>query len=185
MEERKVLSTVEEIKAVSDPYRYKILNCFHSVGVPSTVKQIADRMGEVPAKVYYHVKKMEAAGILCLHHTQEVNGIVAKYYELAAATFDIRHEDGSDSSGLFLSEAQQMVSQMYTSSRDLIIETISKNKGNREKIDATLSTQEIYITRDQAKELANFIVKFSDENREKNQECEEKYHYFFSLFCIE
>lgn len=181
-----MLSTVEEIKAVSDPYRYKILNCFHSIGIPATVKQVADRMGEVPAKVYYHVKKMESAGILCLHHTQEINGIVAKYYELTAATFDIRPEDGSNSSsGLFLSEAQQMIAQMYASSRDSFMEVLAKNKGDRGKTNATFSTQEVYITKEQAKAIVEYIVKFSDENREKNADDESKYHYFFSLFNLE
>ncbi len=38
-------------------------------------------MGEVPAKVHYHVKKLESAGILKLQHTKEINGIVAKFYQ--------------------------------------------------------------------------------------------------------
>lgn len=54
--EHKVLSTIEEIKIYSDPYRIQIMNMFNRQGRPSTVKEIADQMGEVPAKVHYHVK---------------------------------------------------------------------------------------------------------------------------------
>jgi Predicted transcriptional regulators len=97
MEETKELNTVEEIKVLSDPFRYKILNCFYKVGVPSTVKQIADNLGEVPAKVHYHVKKMEKTGILILTHTKEVNGIVAKYYEPTAKRFEIKDQAYYDS----------------------------------------------------------------------------------------
>lgn len=41
----KVLSTIEEIKIYSDPYRIQIMNMFHRQGRPSTVKEIADLMG--------------------------------------------------------------------------------------------------------------------------------------------
>lgn len=60
---------------------------------PSTVKQIADEMGDVPAKVHYHVKKLEMAGILRLNHTKEINGIIAKYYEPTAKTYKIENQE--------------------------------------------------------------------------------------------
>lgn len=31
---------------------------------PLTVKQLADRLGEVPSKVHYHVKELERIGVL-------------------------------------------------------------------------------------------------------------------------
>ncbi|PQP89629.1 helix-turn-helix domain-containing protein, partial [Paenibacillus sp. AR247] len=55
--ETKELSTIEEIRIYSDPYRLKILSCFQKADQPMTIKDIADKLGEVPAKVYYHAKK--------------------------------------------------------------------------------------------------------------------------------
>lgn len=54
-----------------------------------TVKEIADELGEVPAKVYYHVKKLEAIQVLYVEHTRLVNGIVAKYYDFTTDTFSL------------------------------------------------------------------------------------------------
>ena len=97
MKDVKHLKTLEEIRAISDPYRYKILNCFYKIGEPITVKQLADELGEVPAKVHYHVKKMEKAGLLTLVHTKEINGIIAKYYEPTARHFRI---EGKETEGM-------------------------------------------------------------------------------------
>ena len=81
MDKVKVLRSLEEVKALSDPYRFKILNCFYEMKKPATVKQIADKLGEVPANIHYHVKKLEKFDIVRLHHTEEIRGIVAKYYK--------------------------------------------------------------------------------------------------------
>lgn len=89
MKNVKILTTMEEIKSFSDPYRIIIMKQFFKMNKPATVKQVADEMGEVPAKVHYHVKKMVAAGLLRLNHTKEINGILAKYYEPSAKQFKI------------------------------------------------------------------------------------------------
>ncbi len=52
------ISSDEEIKIFSDPYRMKIINAYIKAGKALTVKGVADLMGEVPAKVHYHVKKI-------------------------------------------------------------------------------------------------------------------------------
>ena len=80
---------MKEIKAFSDPYRMMIMKQYYKLARPATVKQIADEMGEVPAKVHYHVKKLESVGILKLKHTKEINGIIAKFYEPTAQTFKV------------------------------------------------------------------------------------------------
>lgn len=93
MKNVKVLTTLDEIKSFTDPYRIIIMKHYFRLGKPATVKQIADEMGDVPAKVHYHVKKLEAAGILRLNHTKEINGIVAKYYEPTAKTYKIENQE--------------------------------------------------------------------------------------------
>jgi predicted transcriptional regulator len=93
MKNVKVLTTLNEIKSFTDPYRIIIMKHYFRLNKPSTVKQIADEMGDVPAKVHYHVKKLETAGILRLNHTKEINGIVAKYYEPTARTYKIENQE--------------------------------------------------------------------------------------------
>lgn len=108
---------------MSDPFKYRILMTFYKMEQPATVKQIADAINEVPANVHYHVKKMEQAGILQLIHTKEINGIIAKYYEPTAKTFDIRcsEELEEPNKKLMLAESQQMVSEVYNSSKNTFL----------------------------------------------------------------
>ena len=108
VEELKYLKTVEEIRAFMDPFRLDILRKFYSLGKPATVKQIADEMNEVPSKIHYHVKKLEKFNILELHHTEEIKGIIAKFYLPTAKSFQTIQRDDKLDPKIYLSEAQQL-----------------------------------------------------------------------------
>lgn len=97
------LTTDEEIKIFSDPYRMKIIAIFQASEESMTVKQVSVEMGEVPAKVHYHVKKLLAIDILVLDHIEVINGINAKFYKLVKRRFSINlraADKGVESSGL-------------------------------------------------------------------------------------
>lgn len=89
MVKEKVLSNLEEIKVISDPFRLKILFVFDEVQTPLTVKQMAVKLEEVPAKVHYHVKELERIGVLEIVETKEKAGIVEKYYMPTAEVFKV------------------------------------------------------------------------------------------------
>lgn len=89
MEKEKVLTTLDEIKTISDPFRLKILFLFDEEKKPLTVKQMATKLEEVPAKVHYHVKELERIGVMEIVETREKSGIVEKYYGLTAETFKV------------------------------------------------------------------------------------------------
>ena len=119
--EMKELTTLEEIKIYSDPYRLQILNTFFKLDRPATVKEIADEMGEVPAKVHYHVKKLERIGLLSMVATKEINGIVAKYYEAFSGMIQIKQPDLPDnpsSHDLIRSEAFKLLSELYEQNKE-------------------------------------------------------------------
>ncbi len=89
-ENTRVITTDEELKIFSDPYRIKIIKTYQKYDVPLTVKQCADYMGEVPAKVHYHVKKLKSINVLELDHVEIINGINAKYYYLPQTGFTVK-----------------------------------------------------------------------------------------------
>jgi DNA-binding transcriptional ArsR family regulator len=182
MDEEKVLSTIEEIRAVSDPYRVRILGCFRSLGEPATVKQVADRIGEVPANVHYHVKKMERLGILRLTHTKEVNGIIAKYYEPTARKFTIKGS-GEDSpvSDAMLSEAQKLIASGYDESKRIFLESMeNKNLSERE---GQICVKSLHLTPGEYKELENDLAGLLDKYscRKEAAEGTAQYHIFISM----
>lgn len=192
----KVLSTEDEIRAFSDPYRYKILSNLWKLQKPSTVKQIADKMGEVPAKVHYHVKKLVKAGILELSHTKEINGIVAKYYKSTAENFEIKGEEFSPSFAKgMLNRTQTIVATFFDESKrdflNYLDKTSKKDYDNEENktIDlGTVSKSKIYLTDDEAKEFKKLLKKlkrFENNHNEDNSEITKGYHFINAMFPIE
>ncbi|MCP1183701.1 transcriptional regulator [Paenibacillus sp. 1781tsa1] len=158
--QHKVLSTIEEIKIYSDPYRIQIMNMFNKQGRPSTVKEIADQMGEVPAKVHYHVKKLEKIGLLTIVSTREINGIIAKYYEPFTGEIHLRHEDedkeNSPLKQVFRSETLKLLNEMFEQSRQRFMHQAETE--NR----MFLSDITLYATRDEVEELYKNIIKLCE-----------------------
>lgn len=184
MDEVKVLSTVEEIKAFSDLFRFKILSTFYSLGKPSTVKQIADSINETPAKVHYHVKKMEKVNILKLVYTEEINGIVAKYYEPTAKGFNIQHKDGLSEvhEKLIKSETERVISEVYNSSRDTFVRQIRKGTKDSTRSLSRVSSGDIYLTEEETENFVEYIMDYFDSHElSVDTTGKEKYHYFFSI----
>ncbi|WP_342572622.1 helix-turn-helix domain-containing protein [Paenibacillus sp. FSL R5-0749] len=177
--EHKVLSTIEEIKIYSDPYRIQIMNMFNRQGRPSTVKEIADQMGEVPAKVHYHVKKLEKIGLLTIVSTREINGIIAKYYEPFSGEIHLRHEDEDNESSplkqVFRSETLKLLNEMFEQSRQRFMHQAE----NEDRM--FLSDMTLYATREEVEELYNNIIKLCQPYTTKeNQQGEQEVFQLFS-----
>jgi DNA-binding MarR family transcriptional regulator len=188
MEEIKILTTLEEVKAMSDPFKYRILMSFYKREQPSTVKQIADAINEVPANVHYHVKKMEKAGILKLVYTKEINSIIARYYEPTAKAFDIRcdSEIAGSNKNIMLAQSQQMVAGVYDDSKNTFIEQLTYSAQTEEKTNGNVSVEDLYLTDEEAEELniqiKDILKKYN--NKDRNVADVNKYHCLLSLFKI-
>src|SRR5579859_7503455 len=76
------LETIEQMRAIADDLRQRIFSA--TVQQPMTVTQIAGRLGEVSAKIHYHVHELEKVGLLKLVETREKGGILEKYYRAVA-----------------------------------------------------------------------------------------------------
>lgn len=178
------LTTMEEVKAFSDPFRYKILMCFYRKKQPATVKEIAVALKEVPANVHYHVKKLEKVGILKLVYTKEINNIIAKYYEPTAETFNIDcpNELAEPSKQLILAEGKQLLAQIYEDSKSVFLEHMKPGK----KSVGTISMEDLYLTEEEATEFQEYVVNFMLKHRAKPVEVEniKNYHSFFSIIEI-
>lgn len=83
-----VMSDLDQIKAISQPYRIQILEAFDDA--PSTAKQISERLGEPHAKVNYHIKALLQQGILTLVEEVVRMGIIEKYYVPVAKRFVVQ-----------------------------------------------------------------------------------------------
>ena len=189
MLEEKILTTAEEIKAFSVPYRIQILNIFESLGRAATVKEIADVMKEVPAKVHYHVKILEKFDILKLDHTKEVNGIIAKYYEPTAQKYTIAATKvGEAVSEAVEQQKMRMIEGIFESGKNIFVNEMNKAKDSQKLKDkGAISLADVYITKDQFIELRKLMETFSDKHKKSEDSTlmKEKYSLLFSIVRID
>src|SRR5689334_21858534 len=82
---RRVISTEQELKAIGDRTRSRILGIIQNQ--PATAKQIADRLGATPGAIGYHLHILEAAGLAQIVARRITRGIVANYYTRTALFF--------------------------------------------------------------------------------------------------
>lgn len=176
MEEFKLINNIEDIKVFTDPYRLMILKRLYEREIPSTVKQIADDMGETPAKVHYHVKKMLKAGILKLDHEAVINGIIAKYYEPCAKKFEISNDKiESNMVNNLLDHKKNFVTDIINQFKNEFVESITD-----EVDDGILVSTKLRLNKNQFDKLKEFIKEIEAEHLDDNENKDE-YVFFAGL----
>lgn len=79
MASSKKITDIELAKILMDPRRKSIFDI--AKDAPVTVTQIAEALDEKPSRLYYHVKKLEDAGLLELVDTRQQGNLIEKYYK--------------------------------------------------------------------------------------------------------
>ncbi len=87
MRERYEIETVEQLRAIADLLRIRIIDMLGKR--PMTVTQVGEQLGLAPAKVHYHVRELERVGLLELVETREKGGILEKYYQPIAQLISV------------------------------------------------------------------------------------------------
>lgn len=172
------LKTLEEIRIYSDPYRIQILNAFHKFGRPATVKEIADKMEQVPAKVHYHVKKLESIGLLTLVDTKLINGITAKYYQAYKGSVKIKKSEIDETvHQVFQSETTKLLSNLYDENKKRFLQANQQQKPN-----GTITNTELQLTQEEFDELNQLILDFCKAHERKDKtEDRDMYELFFTI----
>ncbi|HPE90316.1 MAG TPA: helix-turn-helix domain-containing protein [Spirochaetia bacterium] len=84
-----LLDSEERIKAFTHPYRMKLVHVLRETRRPMTATEVARFIGDGPGRVHYHMRVLEAVGIVTVARTETVNGIVARYYEPTARHYSV------------------------------------------------------------------------------------------------
>lgn len=74
----KKIDDIEIAKMMLDVRKRSILDI---ASEPVTVSQIAEELNEKQSRLYYHVKKLEEAGLLELVETRQHGNLIEKYYQ--------------------------------------------------------------------------------------------------------
>ncbi|GGH29475.1 ArsR/SmtB family transcription factor [Paenibacillus segetis] len=175
--EQMILTSLEDIRVYSDPYRLQIMNTFINMDRPATVKEIADELGEVPAKVHYHVKKLEKVGLLKLVSTKNIKGIIAKYYLPFDGEIQIKHADAElPVKKMIISESQNLINNIFEQKKAKFLEFV----GTSEKPFGQLADLTLYMTMEESEGLLKKIREMCAPFEEKRDDLA-KYDFFVSL----
>lgn len=167
------ITTLKELRIITDPYRQAIIRAMKRLGKPATSKEIAVAMGQSPSKVYYHLGLLEALGIVRLDHTQVINGITARYLTVAGDPVKIKIDDKE------YPEAEQEFVQMarrhFDEAREEYINNMSRDKEDGCNL---LFAQTLKLTPAQAAQVYDYIVSLPSEG---SGECVP--YQLFAAFC--
>lgn len=177
-EKVRLIRTEKEIKIFSDPYRLKIIKTYQRNKKPMTVKNVADEMGEVPANVHYHVKKLLSINILELDHIEVVNGINAKYYKLVDDGFRIDFSKVNNtveyekSLSHVESIMENILDEFKLNFRQLAIENKDKDKKDK-SVNGMFLSPSIYLSAEDseafAKEINDLVERYSTFDETKTE----------------
>jgi len=110
------LNDFDQIKLLADPRRLQILRLL--MITPASLTQLGRSLGEHPAWVRHHLKKLEEAGLVAIVETRKNAGVVEKLY-------------AARSGGLLLQELILPAQQgrpvvVFSGSHDLAVELLAK-----------------------------------------------------------
>ena len=81
------IKDLETLRAVSDPMRIQIIELLTAQNL--TVKQVAEKLGLAPSKLYYHFGALEKLGMIEVAETRMVSNMVEKVYQSNADQLDV------------------------------------------------------------------------------------------------
>ncbi|HET9588434.1 MAG TPA: winged helix-turn-helix domain-containing protein [Anaerolineales bacterium] len=82
-----LIRDLETLRALSDPLRVQIVELL--IAQDLTVKQVAEKLGLAPSKLYYHFAALEKLGVIEVAKTRMVANMVEKIYRSSADALDV------------------------------------------------------------------------------------------------
>jgi DNA-binding transcriptional ArsR family regulator len=120
-----VITDVEQLKAISDPLRLRLLEISsHDPTRSWSAKELAERLDTGQTKLYHHLKLLEEAGFLRVVETRMVSGIQERRYAATARSFRLeRGLLGRGADGR--AAASDVLDIVFNKARAEIIEAVS------------------------------------------------------------
>lgn len=117
MKDIKLLTTHEQLKALSDPFRSDLL--LRLMEKPKTGQQLSELFNLSRARIHYHLKELEKNDLVEIVRKEEKNGIVQKFYQSVAGGF-VPDQSLIPSSDMTETVRQMMVSMLDQSKRRIL-----------------------------------------------------------------
>jgi predicted transcriptional regulator len=82
-----IIKDLETLKVIADPVRNQIMEVLEKQ--PQNVKEVADKLGLAPSKLYYHFNMLEKVDLIRVVETRQVANLIEKYYQTSSSFIDI------------------------------------------------------------------------------------------------
>jgi DNA-binding transcriptional ArsR family regulator len=116
-----VIKDLETLRVIADPLRPQILELL--VYDSQTVKQVAEKLGLAPGKLYYHFNLLEKHGLIEVAETRQVANMIEKLYRATASEIDIEPSLLSFSTD----QGQESIHTLLTSALDSTREDLQRS----------------------------------------------------------
>ena len=80
-----LLESIEQLRALAHPTRQRILGLLTDDAF--TNQQLAATLGEPPSRLHFHLRELEAAGLVTIVEERPKGGVLEKYYRAVARRF--------------------------------------------------------------------------------------------------
>lgn len=82
-----VITDLETLRVYADPVRVQIIELLTQH--PQTVREMAEKLGLLPSKLYYHINLLEKHALIQVVETRQVANLIEKQYAAAAARIEV------------------------------------------------------------------------------------------------
>ncbi|WP_349671785.1 helix-turn-helix domain-containing protein [Lacrimispora sp.] len=181
------LSTKKELEIYMNPVRQNLLRLLERSKLPMTPKQLSQKMDISPSSVQHHIKKLESLGVITLDHTENINGITARYYcpTYVNVRIGLDHPDDTQLQKEVL--VQEQIARTYegflTQKKKFIEQFNNEDLESRWNL-GDIMTGVVHLTPGEGDELLKLIREFLDAHAIPSEE-KSPWEYAFILYNAE
>ena len=153
------LDDLETLRVLAEPLRTQIYEIL--LTQPGNVRQVAERLGLAPSRMYYHFNLLEKFGLLRVVETRMVSNIQEKLYrsvayelEVAPGLLDFKTEQGKQS-------IQEVLASTLETTREDLVRSLQARAHNLEQ-GAEERQRSMVVTR--------FLASLNDQQADEFQE---------------
>ncbi len=187
-----ILTALDQIKVLADPLRIKILE---ELNQERTTKQVAERIGEKPTRLYHHVEALEKVGLIELTRTRQNRGTLEKYYIAVARAFQADSRvftGGGEASNEEKETLRSMVSLIFNTSSAELTDLIENSPPDCIEEEGILTFAEIRAGRKdltelqrRLREILDWLTQLDDEDDKEDEKDQERYRLTIAYFPLD
>ena len=162
-----IITDLETLRVYADPVRVQIFEMLATA--PQTVRELAEKLGFQPSKLYYHINLLEKHNLIKVVDTRLVANLVEKQYAAVAANLDVDPQLFSNTPSVEGSALTSVIQSTIDLTREDLLCSLQARLYNLEqgatpkKRELVLNRVQSYLTDEKADEFRIRLVQLMQE----------------------